>query len=169
MKIFILDANNIIHQDSVLKKLFITSPSGATTGFLHLIEQYCSNYPSYQFHIFFDSIQQLFPKFAAISLYWSPNGEDADSLIKKFVEKTKKNSNVVVVSSDLEVQSAAKRFNVTILKSSEFLTLLKTKLTSIPSQSSSKSTSTSLKSEKPHRITKKEMNEFRELFSTHKK
>ncbi len=169
MKIFILDANNIIHQDSVLKKLFETSPSGATTGFLHLIEQYCSNYPSYRFHIFFDSVQQLFPKFLAITLYWSSNGEDADSLIKKFVEKTKKNSNVVVVSSDLEIQASAKRFNLSILKSNEFLALLNSKKTSIPSQTSSKPNSTTLTSEKPHRITKREMNEFRELFSTHKK
>jgi predicted RNA-binding protein with PIN domain len=166
MKVFILDANNIIHKESTLKKLFETSPNGATTGFLHLIEQYSSRYPSYKFHIFFDSIQQLLPKFSSITLYSSSNNEDADTLIRKYLEKATLNPNFVVVSSDLEVQSSARRFNIKTLSSKDFLALLTATLPNANATTTSNKKSSVGIGEKPNRITKREMNEFKELFST---
>jgi len=164
MKIFVLDANNIIHKDSELKRNFANSPAGATAALLHLIEQYCSKYPSYKFFIFFDSIQQLFPKYSGISLYWSSNGEDADTLIRKHLEVSSKSSLTTVVSSDSEVLSNAKRYHCSVITSEEFLAIIK------PKKSKSNDTSHSKpfqsQTEKPNRITKKEMVEFKEIFTS---
>ncbi|MBL8004232.1 MAG: NYN domain-containing protein [Candidatus Kapabacteria bacterium] len=166
MKTFVLDANNIIHKDSELKRTFDTTPAGATAALLHLIEQYNSKYPSYKFSIFFDSHQELFPKYSTVSLKWSTNGEDADTLIKKHLETTSKVSSLIVVSSDGEVISNAKRYNCSVLTSEEFLAILKPKAAknNIPSQSQSLHST----SEKPNRITKKEMLEFKEIFTSKK-
>lgn len=163
MKTFVLDANNIIHKDSELKRNFEDSPAGATAALLHLIELYSSKYPSYKFSIFFDSIQQLFPKYSTISLKWSSSGEDADTLIKKYVESSNNTSKTTVVSSDGEVISFAKRFHCVVLTSEEFLAIIKPKIVknidSLPSKPNS------LPSEKPNRITKKELLEFKEIFT----
>lgn len=164
MKTFVLDANNIIHKDSELKRTFATSPAGATAALLHLIEQYNSKYPSYRFSIFFDSHQELFPKYSTITLKWSANGEDADTLIKKHLETTSKASSIIVVSSDGEVISNSKRHNSSVLTSEEFLAIIKPKVGKNNITSQSKRIQSTF--EKPNRITKKEMIEFKEIFTS---
>jgi predicted RNA-binding protein with PIN domain len=163
MKIFVVDANNVIHKDSQIKRIFDTSPAGATAALLHQVEQYNSIYPKYKFLVFFDSIQQLFPKYSTISLKWSSQGEDADTLIKKYVENSSKASTLTIVSSDSEVISNAKVHNCSVMTSEEFLAIIKP--TTLKKSDSLQSKVSQSKSEKPNRITKKEMIEFKELFT----
>lgn len=99
-----------------------------------------------------------------ISLVESQNNT-ADNKIKEIIEKSQNKSSFVVVSSDTEVYNYAKMNVVAVMTSTEFIKIISEYSQNVPSNLKGNSSGNRGKKEKPNSATKKEMLEFKELFS----
>jgi len=99
-----------------------------------------------------------------ISLIESQNNT-ADNKIKEIIEKSQNKSSFIVVSNDTEVYNYAKMNVVTVMTSTDFIKIISEYSPNVPINSKGNSSGKRNKKEKPNSPTKKEMLEFKELFS----
>ncbi len=158
MKIFIIDAHNLIHKDVELKKKFLKNPAVASNSLLEKIRQYSEKYPSYKFLVIFDGyfegVSIPHPKITTIFSH----KETADNIIKEQIKNSLTTKNLTIISSDAEVLSYSRIYACQIFTSEEFLYLLNP-----AEQIISKNPKTENK-EKPAHTSKKEMDFFLKAF-----
>ena len=158
MKIFLIDAHNLIHKDSELKKKFIKNPETASNSLLELIRLFSGKYPSYKFLVIFDGyFEGVSIPHPAITTIFSGK-QTADTIIKEQIKNSLTTKNIVVVSSDAEVLSYSKIYSCELYTSEEFLLLIK------PIEEIRISPKEQTKNEKPNYTSKKDMEFFKNLF-----
>lgn len=162
MKHFIIDAHNVIHKSSFLKSQINTSIDVARNALLQMIKNYLVKFPSYKYTVIFDGIIG-YNSVNAHNIKIQNSGEkEADELIKLKISKLNSTKNVIVVSSDHEITAFAKVYACEILSSESFLNLISD---IVISKIGKTKINKKNKSEKPNTPSKKEMNEFLELFT----
>jgi predicted RNA-binding protein with PIN domain len=158
MKHYIIDTLNVINKSNFIKSKTKKDKTTAIALLIELIKTFNEKYRTYSFTLVCDgkvdeplNINQNIKLIAA-------KDESADDVVKKLIKKTNPKSNLIVVSSDLEVYAYAKANLCEVMQSEKFLQLLqkdeKTIKTKIPSS----------KMEKPISASKKEIAEFKKLF-----
>ncbi len=164
MKHLIIDALNLIHKSSLYKSKLSQGIDIAIMSLLEDIKSYLNIHNSFKATIVidgkeFDTITSAHPK---LSIIYSGTKTNADLLIKKIIDSTTNKKLLQIVSSDTEVYNYGKFNSCECFSSEEFLIKLNPKKTTITSSGkSSKSTS----KEKPNRPSRKEIDEFLDLFS----
>jgi predicted RNA-binding protein with PIN domain len=114
MKTYLIDGNNLIGKIPELKKL---KNNLAGERLIFILQRYFVN-KKVNVTIFFDGYPSEKIK-ADFEIVYSL-GRTADELIKKRIDKSARNKNLTVVSSDLEVYFYAKECGCTVIKSEEF-------------------------------------------------
>lgn len=156
MKHYILDTFNVINKINLSKSLKKDAQTSVSV-LIELIKNYQSKYSSYHFTLVCDGrIDEPINLVGKIKLVNSGN-QSADALIKQIIDKTAVRTNIVVVSSDLEVYSYAKAHMCSVLTAENFLKLVET-----TPQKNIKSKE--LDKEKPFAPSKREIEEYKKLF-----
>lgn len=164
MKHFIIDAHNVIHKSAFLSSQIENSIDIARNSFLQMLSQFSHKYKSYKFTVYFDGkIGYIAVESKSIQIISSLDRE-ADELIKEKIAKLKTTKNVIVVSSDNEIASYAKVHACDILTSQDFLSQLNV-LVSVKTNNTKAKSKSKIKTEKPNFTTKKDLDEFKKLFS----
>ncbi|MDT3739653.1 MAG: NYN domain-containing protein [Candidatus Kapabacteria bacterium] len=165
MKTYIIDALNVIHISPNLRQLLNNSKENAVSALCSEISGYLKRYPSYKAMIIIDGAAGNLNKYNQnISLIESQNNT-ADNKIKEIIEKSQNKSSFIVVSNDTEVYNYAKMNVVTVMTSTDFIKIISEYSPNVPINSKGNSSGKRNKKEKPNSPTKKEMLEFKELFS----
>lgn len=164
MKHYIIDAHNVIHKSAFLSSQIQISLDVARNSFMQMLSQFSQKYPSYKFTVIFDGKIGYNSVNSKSIRTFSSFEREADELIKERIAKLKSTKNVIVVSSDNAVASYAKVHACDILTSNDFISLI-TVQESLPSNNSRAISGKRIKSEKPNFTTKKDLDEFKKLFS----
>ncbi len=156
MKHYVLDTFNVINKFK-LSKSHKKDAQTAVSSLIELIKDYQCKYSSYQFTLVCDGrVQEPINLVGKIKLVNSGN-ESADTIIKQIIDKAAVRTNLVVVSSDLEVYSYAKANLCSVLTAENFLKLIEqTPQKNIKSRQHIK--------EKPYAPSKREIEEYKKLF-----
>lgn len=157
MKTIIIDSNNLIHKIPHLKNLFTKDKEAAQ---LALIESVKANSNRNEKIIFvFDG----FGKFSKSAVIFSKN-ISADEVIRKRIENFGDYKKLKVVSSDSGITNLAKVCGCEVQKSEDYWN----KLNKSPSLFDGKNINQNYiydKPEKPERVNKKDMEEFKKYFT----
>lgn len=157
MKTIIIDGNNLIHKIKNLKAQFAVDPKGAAISLIEIVR---SRSQSNARTIFvFDGYGSIANKNVIFSKQLS-----ADEVIRKYIEEFPTHKNLKVISSDIHITSLAKACGCEIQKSEEFRNSLEKK----NSPASGKNINQNYiydKPEKPERMSRKEVDEFKKYFS----
>lgn len=157
MKHFIIDTFNVINKSNFIKSKAKNDKNTAIAIFIELIKNYQVQYPSYQFTLVCDGeVDEPINLVGKLRLI-SSKEQNADDFIKKMIQKSANKTNLVVVSSDLEVYSFAKA-NLCETETAE--NFLKTITKSTKSEKKEKFVSY----EKPQSASRREIEEFKKLF-----
>ena len=151
MRYIIIDGNNLIHKVAGLKKLFENDRLASGRSLLESVKSRLSR--GDKLKIVFDG----FGSYSDSSVIFSGK-KTADEIIRQFIEENYNKNQITVVSSDMEVYRLAKACGCDAKKSEEFWkenTVIKKKVTK------DKNTADS---EKPSGISKKDFEEFKNLF-----
>jgi len=111
---YFIDANNLIGKIPELKK---SKGSDARERLIFLLQRFFSG-KKVKVTVFFDGHQSESIK-TNFEIVYSLN-RPADELIKQRIDRSKRNKNLVVVSSDLEIFAYAKECGCKAVKSEEF-------------------------------------------------
>lgn len=111
---FLIDGNNLIGKIPELRKL---KSDIASEKLIFLLQRYFSN-KKVKITIFFDgySSEKIKTNFEIVHSL----NRSADELIKNKIDKSIRNQNLVVVSSDLEIFSYAKECGCSAIRSEDF-------------------------------------------------
>lgn len=164
MKHLIIDALNLIHKSSLYKCKLSQGIDIALMSLIEDIKSYLSTHSSFKVTIVidgreFDNVSSAHPK---ITLVYSGTKVNADLIIKKLIDSTTNKKLLQIISSDTEVYNYGKFNSCESISSEEFIAKLNPKK-SISSISNKSSKSGS--KEKPNRPSRKEIDEFLDLFS----
>lgn len=154
MKTIIIDSNNLIHKIPEYRKLFLENPESVQ---LTLIESVKSKMKgNFEIIFVFDGFGNLKRK----NVEYSGNNS-ADNVIRKFIEDNYIKKAIFVVSSDSEITRLAKICGCEIKKSEDFWRELNPHITK------GKNINHLLykENEKPDRISKKELEEYKKYFT----
>ncbi len=154
MKTIIVDSNNLIHKVNELKKLFSENPESAQ---LTLIESVKSKVNK-NFKIIF-----VFDGFGNIkrnNVVYSGKLL-ADDVIKKYIEENYSKKTLTVISSDAEITRLARVCGCDTKKSEDFWK----ELNLSPTKGKNINQLLYKEGEKPDRISKKELEEFKKYFT----
>ena len=154
MKTIIVDSNNLIHKISEIKKLFLESPESAQLTLVESVKSKVNK--NYKLIFVFDG----FGNIRKNNVYYSGK-ISADEVIRKYIEDNYDKKTLTVVSSDAEIQRLAKVCGCEVKKSEDFWRELN------PSPTKNKNINQLLykDGEKPDRISKKELEEFKKYFT----
>ncbi len=156
MKHYILDTFNVINKFN-LSKSHKKDVHTAISALIELIKNYQNRYSSYQFTLVCDGrTDEPINLVGKIRIINSGN-QSADAIIKQIIDKASVRTNLVVVSSDLEVYSYAKANLCSVLTAENFL-----KLIDDSPQKNNKLHKTI--KEKPFAPSKREIEEYKKLF-----
>lgn len=159
MKIFLIDAHNLIHKDAELKKKFLKNPTTASNSLLELVRVFSGKYQSYKFLVIFDGyFEGVSIPHPAITTIFS-HKQTADTIIKEQIKNSLTTKKLVVVSSDSEVLSYSKIYSCELYTSEEFLLLIKP-----IEEIQIKSTQETTTKEKPNFTSKKDKEYFLNAF-----
>ncbi|MFA5403652.1 MAG: NYN domain-containing protein [Ignavibacteria bacterium] len=154
MKTIIIDSNNLIHKISELKKLFSENPESAQLTLIESVKYKVNR--NYKLIFVFDGFSNIKRNYVVLSGY-----KTADDVIKKYIEENYSKKTLTIVSSDTEIQRLAKVCGCEVKKSEDFWKELN------PSPTKGKNINQLLykDGEKPDRISKKELEEFKKYFT----
>jgi len=156
MKHYILDTFNVINKINLSKSRKKDAQTSVSV-LIELIKNYQSKYPSYRFTLVCDGrIDEPINLVGKIQLVNSGN-QSADTIIKQIIDKEPVRTNLVVVSSDLEVYAYAKAQMYSVLTAENFLKFIE----HTPQQ---KNKSRETIKEKPYAPSKREIEEYKKLF-----
>lgn len=170
MKIYLVDAFNVMHQIPDLKRMLNSSKDMACESLLVKIDSLkrggrLRNRFYVVYDGFFESSMATDPNLKIIQ----SKGKTADEIIKRHIDKSPNKRNITVVSSDTEVHNYARLNGCEAIESTQFInTYLSTQSHRDSNGNSSKSPAKSNptgKSEKPSHISRGEINEMMKLFS----
>lgn len=157
MKTIIIDGNNLIHKIPVLKSLFLKDKTSSQRS---LIEKVKSKVPRNDRVIFvFDG----YGDFTGTDIHFS-GSDSADLIIKKKIENFTNHRSLKVVSSDNEIKGLAIICGCDVQNSEDFLDMLYKN----ESPTGNKNINQNFiydEPEKPERLKKKDIEEFKKLFS----
>jgi predicted RNA-binding protein with PIN domain len=154
LKTIIIDSNNLIHKVSEFKKLFNENPESAQLSLIESVKSKINK--NYKLIFVFDG----FGNIKRNNVFYSGK-ITADEVIRKYIEDNYRKHTLMVVSSDAEIQRLAKICGCEIKKSEDFWKELNTFRTK------GKNINQLLykEGEKPDRISKKELEEFKKYFT----
>jgi predicted RNA-binding protein with PIN domain len=154
LKTIIIDSNNLIHKISEIKKLFLESSESAQLTLMESVKSKVNK--NYKLIFVFDG----FGNIRKNNVYYSGK-ISADEVIRKYIEDNYDKKTLTVVSSDAEIQRLAKVCGCEVKKSEDFWRELN------PSPTKGKNINQLLykDGEKPERISKKELEEFKKYFT----
>jgi predicted RNA-binding protein with PIN domain len=154
LKTIIIDSNNLIHKISELKKLFSENPESAQLTLIESVKYKVNR--NYKLIFVFDGFSNIKRNYVVLSGY-----KTADDVIKKYIEENYSKKTLTIVSSDTEIQRLAKVCGCEVKKSEDFWKELN------PSPTKGKNINQLLykDGEKPDRISKKELEEFKKYFT----
>ena len=154
MKIIIIDGNNLIHKVQSLKMAFYENSQNAQ---LSLIETVMAKHISKDKLIFvFDG----YGKFTRNNVVFSEK-VTADMVIRKYIEENYNKKIITVVSSDSEISRLAKICSCNAISSEDFWNYL----SKVPLKGPNINQLLYKENEKPDRISKKELEEFKKYFA----
>lgn len=118
----IIDAYNLIHRASDLRKLLETGLENSREQLLYKLSVYRQN-KKIKITLVFDGDRvgkSSTLKQAGINIIYSVPPRSADDVIKILLRKSKKPQNITVISSDNEVSGFARTCGAKVLRSEEF-------------------------------------------------
>jgi len=119
MKHYIIDGNNLIGKINSLQKLQEKDKQHSREKLAFMIDNYFQE-KKVKVTIHFDGFENLPIKLNSSKIVYSDN-KSADEKIKKQIELTKNRKNLVVITSDNNIQEFARVCSSGIMKSEEFL------------------------------------------------
>jgi predicted RNA-binding protein with PIN domain len=154
MKTFILDSNNLIHKIPELKRLFSGNAESAQLSLIESVKTKVNK--NYKLIFIFDGFGNVKRGYVEYS-----GNKTADEVIRKYIEDNYSRKTICVVSSDTEIQRLAKVCGCEVKNSEDFWKEIN------PSPLKDKNINHLLykDNEKPDRISKKELNEFKKYFT----
>ncbi len=154
MKTYLIDGNNLIFKIEQLKRLQKTDKQKAREKLVFLIDDYFIN-KKYKVKIFFDGFEAIKINSNISKIIYS-NDKPADYFIKEEIENVKNPKNLIVVSSDIEIQNKARVCSAEIINSEIFANELLNK-NNFPDVDKSE--------EEKIKKLQNEIDEFKKLFS----
>jgi len=154
VKIIIIDSNNLIHKISEFKKLFLENTESAQYTLIESVKSKVNK--NYKLIFVFDG----FGNIKKANVIFSGK-KSADEVIRKIIEDNYSNKSLTIISSDTGITRLAKVCGCEIKKSEDYWKELN------PSSLKGKNINQLLykESEKPDRISKKELEEFKKYFT----
>jgi predicted RNA-binding protein with PIN domain len=154
LKTIIIDSNNLIHKISDLRRLFSESSESAQLTLIESVKSKVNK--NFKLIFVFDGFGNIKRNY----VYYSGK-ITADEVIRKYIEENYSKKSLTVVSSDAEIQRLAKICGCEVKKSEDFWKELN------PSPAKGKNINHLLykEGEKPDRISKKELEEFKRYFT----
>jgi predicted RNA-binding protein with PIN domain len=151
MKYIIIDGNNLIHKIPELKNLFYKNPESAHITLYEKAKSITGKD---------GKLLLVFDGFGTSNKNVIYSGKlTADEIIRRFIEENYERNAISVISSDNYITSLAKACGCEVIKSESFL---KTGVVQKTGGIKSKGIPCN---EKPEHVTKKEIAEFKKLFS----
>jgi predicted RNA-binding protein with PIN domain len=154
LKTIIIDSNNLIHKISEIKRLFSESAESAQLTLIESVKSKVNK--NFKLIFVFDGFGNIKRNNVEYS-----GKKTADEVIKKYIEDNYKKNSLTIVSSDAEIQRLAKICGCEVKKSEDFWKELN------PFTTKGKNINQLLykEGEKPDRISKKELEEFKKYFT----
>lgn len=154
MKTIIIDSNNLIHKVPDLRKLFNENPESAQLSLVESVKTKVNR--NYKLIFVFDGYGNVKRSYVEYS-----GNKKADDVIRKYIEDNYTTKTLCVVSSDAEIQRLAKICGCEVKNSEVFWKEI------IPSPLKNRNINQLLykEGEKPDRISKKELDEFKKYFT----
>jgi predicted RNA-binding protein with PIN domain len=154
LKTIVIDSNNLIHKISEMKRLFSENAESAQLTLIESIKSKVNK--NYKLIFVFDGFGNIKRNYVEYS-----GKKTADDVIKKYIEDYYRKKTLMIVSSDAEIQRLAKVCGCEVKKSEDFWKDLN------PSPTKGKNINQLLykEGEKPDRISKKELEEFKKYFT----
>jgi len=118
MKSYIIDGNNLMGKISSIKKIQNNDKQLARERLVILIEQYF-NYHKGKVYLHFDGFQNTPINLSKGKIIYSEKSK-ADKTIKEQIEITLNRRNLIVISSDHEIQNFARVCSCDVLSSEDF-------------------------------------------------
>ena len=118
MKDYLIDGNNLMGKISVIKKIQIKDKQLARERLVMLIEKFFNKRKGKVF-LHFDGFQNNPLNLSKGKIIYSEKS-NADKKIKEQIEITKNRKNLIVISSDHEIQNFARVCSCDVLSSEEF-------------------------------------------------
>lgn len=154
MKTIIIDSNNLIHKISEYKRLFSESTESAQQTLIESVKSKVNK--NFKLVFVFDG----FGNIRKNNVYYSGK-LSADEVIRKYIEDNYDKRTLTVVSSDAEIQRLAKVCGCEVKKSEDFWK----ELNQSPTKDKNINQLLFKDGEKPDRISKKELEEFKKYFT----
>ncbi|MBI5403190.1 MAG: NYN domain-containing protein [Ignavibacteriae bacterium] len=154
MKIVIIDSNNLIHKVPDFRKMFNENPESAQLALVESVKTKVNR--NYRLIFVFDG----FGRVKKNCVEYSGN-KKADDVIRKYIEDNYMTKTLCIVSSDAEIKRLAKICGCEVMNSEAFWKEIN------PSSLKNKNINQLLykDGEKPDRISKKELDEFKKYFT----
>jgi len=154
MKTIIIDSNNLIHKVSDLRKLFNENPESAQLTLTESVKTKVNR--NYKLIFVFDGYGSVKRSYIEYS-----GNKKADDVIRKYIEDNYTSKTLCVVSSDAEIQRLAKICGCEVKASEDFWKEIN------PPLYKNRDINQVLykEGEKPDRMSKKELEEFKKYFT----
>jgi predicted RNA-binding protein with PIN domain len=154
MKTIIIDSNNLIHKVPDFRKQFNENPESAQLTLIESVKTKVNR--NYKLIFVFDGYGSVKRNYIEYS-----GNKKADDVIRKFIEDNYNSKTLCVVSSDAEIQRFAKICGCEVKNSEVFWNEIN------PQVVKEKNINQLLykDEEKPDRISKKELDEFKKYFT----
>lgn len=154
MKTIVIDSNNLIHKVQDFKRLFSENPESAQLTLIESVKTKVNR--NYKLIFVCDG----FGNFKRNNVEYSGK-QPADNVIKKYIEDNYNKKTLCIVSSDAEIQRLAKVCGCEVKNSEDFWK----EINSSPLKNRNINQLLYKDSEKPDRISKKELEEFKKYFT----
>jgi predicted RNA-binding protein with PIN domain len=154
LKTIVIDSNNLIYKVSEFKRLFSENPESAQHTLIESVKSKVNK--NYKLIFVFDGFGNIKKNYVDYS-----GKKSADEIIRKYIEDNYRKRTLTIVSSDAEIQRLAKVCGCEVKKAEDFWKELN------PSPTKGKNINQLLykEGEKPDRISKKELEEFKKYFT----
>lgn len=116
---YIIDGNNVIGKDRMLKSFQQQEPQQSREKLAMLLDRYFGK-KKFKVFLHLDGFAKDAIRTSKIKLIYSDN-KTADEKIRTQIENSKNPKNIIVVTSDYSLAEFAKVCSCTVLKSEEFL------------------------------------------------
>lgn len=157
MNSILIDGNNLIHKMPSIKKMFVNDKEAARKALIELVNSRLGNKVKILF--VFDG----HGKSSETGVLFSRD-RTADDVIREKIEKEKEHKKLTVVSSDTNISSLAKICGCNAVSSEEFRKKLEAN-SNAPGGKNINQNYIYDELEKPERMSKREIDEFRKYFT----
>ena len=151
---FLIDGYNLLHQLPELRRQMEYDLQTAREGLLISLSAFSLS-KSVEVSVVFDGIGESIPspgRWRGLAIHFSKPPLKADPVIKKMISERKKNEDLVVITSDREIDAYARLCGVKVESSQTFAAAML------------RNPSTDLEKKNDHPISEKELDEWMRLF-----